>query len=281
MSKDQGAFVYPPINASLSFNYLDTVNVTWNTYVKYTSDVSLQLWVAEGGKSQYVPGKRYHRALTHLIVILTWISAFAVYKTNVSPDSSASVPLNGTYFSTTGYFQISFAGNSTGYRSNSFKISYNPSQRPTTWNMPSQTQPIITTSSIAGSAPSEASSGPLTAEPSIVHMPDLSSSSFPNRPSSGAITGIVIACLFFLAVVVLVIWAIRRSQRRRPSRNHSSSTTNSTSSSDRSRRRELDPEKRDMVHELWAGEVATELEAEGIGNYDRRNAFVERSRFSF
>ncbi|MCJ1244793.1 hypothetical protein MMC30_001993 [Trapelia coarctata] len=259
MSKDQGAFVYPPINASLSFNYLDTVNVTWNTYVKYTSNVSLQLWIAEGDKKQFV----------------------TVYQTNVSADGSASVPLNWTNFSTAGHFQISFADNGTGYGSNSFKISYNPSQRPTTWNMPSQTQPIFTTTSAAGSAPSAAPSGPSTAEPSALHMADLSSGSATNRPSTGAIVGIVIACLFFLAVVVLVIWVIRRSQQRQPSRNHSSSTTNSTSTSERSRRRKLDPEKRDMVHELWAGEVATELEAEGIGNYDRRNAFVERSRFSF
>ena len=146
--------------------------------------------------------------------------------------------------------------------------------------MLSQTHPIFTTTSTAGSAPSEALSGPSSTETQPIYMTDLSASSAAMRPSSGAIAGIVIACLFFLAVVVLAIWAIRRSQKRQRSRNHSL-TTQSISVSERSRRRKLDPEKRDVVHELWAGEVATELGAEGIGNYDRRNAFADRSRFSF
>lgn len=62
MSKTQGAFIYPPSNANLSFNYLDMVNVTWNTYGKYTANASLQLWIAEGDKQVYVPGRRCYRA---------------------------------------------------------------------------------------------------------------------------------------------------------------------------------------------------------------------------
>lgn len=216
-------------------------------------------------------------------IVLTCICAFAVYQTNVSADGSTSVPLAYTDFATTGHFQISFSGNRTGYESHNFNISYNPSQRPTTWNMPSQTPPISTfpPPSTAGSTSSAASSASSTAAPSIAQMPDFSGSTASNRPSTGAVVGIVIACLFFLVVVMLVIWAIRRAQRRQSSRTHSSSTSYSASASERSRRRRLDPEKRNMVHELWAGEIATELEAEGIGIHDRRNAFLERSRFSF
>ena len=143
--------------------------------------------------------------------------------------------------------------------------------------MPTQTEPIFTTTSTAESEHSEAPSEPSTA----IQMPDYASTTAMNRPSTGAIVGIVIACLFFLAVVLLVIWAIRRAQRTQPSRDRSFSTNNSTDPSERTRRRRTDPEKQGMVHELWAGEVATELEAEGIGSYDRRNAFVERSRFNF
>jgi len=217
-----------------------------------------------------------------LWIVLTCICAFTVYQTNVSADGSASVPLAYDNFATTGHFQISFSGNRTGYGSNSFNISYDPSQRPTTWNMRSQIQPISTLPpSTAGSTPSAAPAVSSTAAPLIDQMPDFAASKASNRPSTGAIVGIVIACLFFLAVVILVTWAIRRAQLRQSSRTHSSSTTYSKSASERSRRRRLDPEKRDIVHELWAGEIATELEAEGIGDYDRRNAFLGHSRFSF
>ena len=66
MSKTRGAFIYPPSNTSLVFNYLDTVNVTWNTYAKYTANASLQLLIAEGAKNDFIPGMRYERWLTHL-----------------------------------------------------------------------------------------------------------------------------------------------------------------------------------------------------------------------
>jgi hypothetical protein len=51
-----GVFLYPPNNSDLSFNYLDTVNVTWNTYAHYATNVNLTLYIQEGSQNTPVPG---------------------------------------------------------------------------------------------------------------------------------------------------------------------------------------------------------------------------------
>jgi len=248
-----GIILYPPNNSDLSFNYLDTVNVTWNTYAHYATNVNLTLYIQEGSQNTPVP----------------------VHQTSVTANGFALVPLNYDDSSTIGHFVISYSGNSTGYGSSDFKIAYNASQAPVTWSLPTQTAARFTAASTPSSSPSSSLSA-ASQTPTVAQFSDLASPVIGDRPSPGAIVGIVFACLFFLAVVIAVTWAITRIQRRQPLRSHSKSTT----SSDRSRGLRLDPEKRG-VHELWGGEVARELPAQGIGDQDKRNAFAERSHFSF
>lgn len=68
-----GIFLYPPNDSDLSFNYLDTVNVTWNTYAPYATNVNLQLYIQEGTKKTPVLGESSEVCSISAPVSLTWV----------------------------------------------------------------------------------------------------------------------------------------------------------------------------------------------------------------
>ncbi|MCJ1386638.1 hypothetical protein MMC17_009764 [Xylographa soralifera] len=236
----EGVFLYPQDNTQPTFNYLDTINVTWETYSEGIMTPWLMLWL---GTSQ-AP-----------------VNQTPVYNQSVSSLSSLLMPLNYGQPFNSSFFRIQQGSASDpilAYSSTPFNIQKNEKVLPVTWNLP----PPAASTPAASSYPATS-----TAPPSAISIstptahtstaPTSSPSSPPGLTESSIIAVAVCASLTLIALTALCGILIRHCYR--------------------ARRRPRPPTKKTMLVELAGNFRPAELEAGSM--HSRRSERMSEIRY--
>ncbi|MCJ1396585.1 hypothetical protein MMC18_009476 [Xylographa bjoerkii] len=223
----EGVFLFPQDNTQPTFNYLDTINVTWDTYSEGIITPWLTLWL---GTSQDA------------------VNQSPVYNQSVSSLSSILMPLNYGQPYNSSLFRIQ-QGPSTdptlSYISTPFNIQKNEKVLPVTWNLARNSPSTSTTASAP--AISTASVWTISSSTTTAHTstaPTSFPSSQPVLTESSIIAVAVCASLTLIALTALCGILIRHCYR--------------------ARRRARPPNKKIMLVELAGDFRPAELEAGSV-----------------
>ncbi|MCJ1407063.1 hypothetical protein MMC19_001133 [Ptychographa xylographoides] len=189
---DLGTFLFPQENTKPTFNYLDSINVTWSTFDPNITSPFLQLWLGTSSAP---------------------LNITLVYNASVAANSSILMPLNYGQPFNGSVFCITQTTINVSYNSTAFNIQKNEKVLPVTWNLyaTAASAPTPTTSSttrptmIPTEVPAPASA---TAE-SAVSSPTLSESSIIAVAVCASLTLVAIT-----ALVCILLRHLRRSPRR-------------------------------------------------------------------
>ncbi|MCJ1468734.1 hypothetical protein MMC07_007364 [Pseudocyphellaria aurata] len=195
-----GNFSYPPNDNQLTFNYRDSVNVSWTTSYDAHSPGLLSLW--------YWPNKD------------PWTLSL---NKSVSLNGSETVDLAVAPAWYLGQFNINLKldnGTDAKYLSEIFSVEHNSSQAPLTWPDKASSQP-----SLGPDQSTTASSTQFSSQPSS--SPSSQPVSTPSRTTAsglgiGAIAGISVgATLVSVLILTTVLFVLRDRRRRRLQGSHS------------------------------------------------------------
>ncbi|MCJ1291494.1 hypothetical protein MMC34_003038 [Xylographa carneopallida] len=226
----EGIFLYPQDNTNPTFNYLDTINVTWETYLEGIITPWLMLWL---GTSQ-AP-----------------INQTPVYNQSVTSLSSVLLPLNYGQPFNSSFFRIqqgSAADPISAFSSTPFNIQKNEKALPVTWNLPPPTASTSKpTSPSSTPAPSTVPPSAIPFSTTTAHAstaPTSAPSSPPTLTESSIIAVAVCASLTLIALTALCGMLIRHCYRMR--------------------HRPRPPKKKTMLVELAGSFGPAELEAGSV-----------------
>ncbi|MCJ1469226.1 hypothetical protein MMC07_007859 [Pseudocyphellaria aurata] len=219
-----GSFLYPPKDNELTFNYRDTVNVSWTTSYHAHSSGYLSLW--------NWPGKDYVQQISVKIGVQTLNadSRHAGLNKSVPLNGSETVDLAVTSGWYQGQFNINFKrddGTSGKYLSEFFTVDHNPSQTPLAWPGKASSQvslsPDQSTTASSTQFPTQPSS--LSSEPSSSPSSQPVSTSSRTTTASGlgigAIAGISVgSALVFTLILTFILFVLRDRRRRRSQASH-------------------------------------------------------------
>ncbi|MCJ1399474.1 hypothetical protein MMC11_002676 [Xylographa trunciseda] len=247
----EGVFLYPKDNTQPTFNYMDVINVTWDTYSEGISTPWLMLWL---GSSQapvnHTPGISTSVGLNYLTceVPTNRETLSLVYNQSVSSLSSILMPLNYGQPYNSSFFRIQQGSASDpilSYSSTPFNIQKNEKVLPVTWNLAPTAASTSSTSSALATLTASTPAIPFST--STAHSSTATTSvpsSQPTLTESSIIAVAICASLTLIALTALCGILIRQCYR--------------------AKRRPRPPVKKTMLVELVGDFKPAELEAGSV-----------------
>ncbi|MCJ1256358.1 hypothetical protein MMC24_004179 [Lignoscripta atroalba] len=188
-STPSGKFLYPPAsNKFPTFNFLDTIKVSWSTFAPNCTSTLLTLWVTTDTVNN---------------------TQQEVYTNDGPVNGSTLVSLNYGAAYARGHFEIvpNCTRKTIGFNSGNFVIEFKEKKSPVVWSLDSS--PTASSTSTASARPSSSTS---TSSAPPLSSSSSSSSSLSAAAIAGIAVGGALAALFILVALYLTFRARRRKR---------------------------------------------------------------------